>query len=120
MASRNRTQRKNKNKNKNKTRSGSRTKHRGGAISCNNAQRIVNDPSAGRIKKMAAELQMKSCATGMKAVNPNMKWANTRVRVGEYGKCNSGYGPNGMTCVDGSSPRKPNNFNNATSPRPSA
>ena len=120
MANRNRTQRKNKNKNKNKSRAASRTKHRGGAISCNNAQRIVNDPSTSRVKKMAAEVQLKSCATGMKSVVPNNKWANSRIRAGQYGKCNVGYGANGMTCLDGSLPQRPANFNTVTSPRPTA
>jgi len=78
---------------------------------------MVNDPSTSRVKKMAAEVQLKSCATGMKSVAPNMKWANSRIRVGEYGKCNSGFGANGMTCVNGSTPRRPNDFEEASSPR---
>jgi hypothetical protein len=112
---RNRTQRKNKNKNKSRR----NRKHRGGAMSigCNAAQRIVNDPSSKRVEKMAAQVQLKSCSTGMKSIAPNMKWANTRVRAGIYEKCNSGYSPNGKSCLDGSMPRLPNDFEEASSPR---
>ena len=88
-------------------------------MSCNTARLISNDPSAGRVKKMAATLQLKVCNDGGKAsVAPNNKWIrNTRTSSGNYAKCNAGYNPNGMTCRDGASPHLPTNFNNASSPR---
>jgi hypothetical protein len=111
---RNRTQRKNKNKNRSR-----RNRQGGGAasISCNNAQKIVNDPSAGMVKKMAAKVQLKSCATGMKTVTPNMKWSNTRINAGNFKKCNAGYNPDGVTCINGAEPHLPNDFEEASSPR---
>ena len=112
---RNRTQRKNKNKN----RSRRNRNYRGGAmsISCNSAQSIVNDPRSKMVEKMAAQVQLRSCKTGMKAVTPNMKWTNTRLNSGKYKKCNAGYNPNGETCRDGAEPHLPNDFNKASSPR---
>lgn len=80
---RNRTQRKNKNKsnkNKNKNRSNKNRNrnHHGGAasMSCNEAASINANPNSyGMVKKMAAKVQLKSCANGMKTVAPNQKWA---------------------------------------------
>ena len=102
------------------TRSRRNRKHRGGAasMSCNNARLISNDPSAGRVKKMAATLQLKVCNDGGKAsVAPNMKWANTRINSGKFKKCNAGYSPNGQTCLDGAAPHLPSNYEEASSPR---
>jgi hypothetical protein len=53
----------------------------------------------------------------MKAVTPNMKWVNTRLNSGKYKKCNAGYNPDGVTCVDGAEPHLPNDFEEASSPR---
>jgi len=91
---RNRTQRKNKNKNRSR-------KHRGGAasISCNNAQRIINDPSSGMVKKMAARVQLKSCATGSQSVTPNKSWYNARAREGEQGVWDEKVSPTGTRVV---------------------
>jgi len=77
-------------------------KHRGGAasISCNNAQRMINDPSVGMVKKMAAKVQLKSCATGStNAVAPNKRWYNARAREGEQGAWRGKNSPTGMNVV---------------------
>ena len=70
---RNRTQRRNKNRSR-------RNRQGGGAasISCNEAAAITADPSKyGIVQRMAAKVQMKSCASGSKnTVAPNQKWSS--------------------------------------------
>ena len=55
-------------------------KHRGGAasISCDEAAAITADPSKyGVVQRMAAKVQMKSCASGSRnTVAPNQKWSS--------------------------------------------
>ena len=79
MATRNRNRNRTQRRNKNRSR---RNRQGGGAasISCNNAQKIVNDPTSGMVKKMAAKVQLKSCGNGMKTVAPNQKWSSMGMR----------------------------------------
>ena len=107
MATRNRNRNRTQRRNKNRSR---RNRQGGGAppISCNNARGILNDPQAGMVKKMAAKVQLKSCANGMKTVAPTKKWFNSTTKNSEYGYCDSGYSSKGSTtCKDGTSPVKP-------------